>query len=184
MEWYEVVEFGRESKFEQGDIITNCPFYDTHPDGKGGLETNVYRYDVVIMTQSCDLENGKTDKIFVAPWKPLQYHLDAFLAKQQRINPDKLMLTVKEKRNFFENLKNGIFYRYYILDKCPDCGLPEHPVIDFGNTYSVSLSELNRIAFDQNSIIRLKSPFKEHLSQAFARYFMRVGLPSTIQNPF
>jgi hypothetical protein len=27
---------------------------------------------------------------------------------------------------------------------------------------------------------RLKPPFLEHLSQAFARFFMRVGLPSTI----
>jgi maleate cis-trans isomerase len=25
--------------------------------------------------------------------------------------------------------------------------------------------------------VRLLSPYKEHLSQAFARYFMRVGLP-------
>jgi hypothetical protein len=27
---------------------------------------------------------------------------------------------------------------------------------------------------------RLKPPFLEHFSQAFARFFMRVGLPSTI----
>jgi hypothetical protein len=27
---------------------------------------------------------------------------------------------------------------------------------------------------------RLESPFLEHFSQAFARFFMRVGLPSAI----
>ena len=27
---------------------------------------------------------------------------------------------------------------------------------------------------------RLQSPFLEHLSQAFARFFMRIGLPSTV----
>jgi hypothetical protein len=27
---------------------------------------------------------------------------------------------------------------------------------------------------------RLQSPFREHFSQAFARFFMRVGLPAAI----
>jgi len=29
--------------------------------------------------------------------------------------------------------------------------------------------------------LRLLPPYREHLSQAFARYFMRVGLPSNIK---
>lgn len=31
-----------------------------------------------------------------------------------------------------------------------------------------------------DGIVTLNSPYKEHLSQAYARFFMRVGLPTNI----
>ena len=41
-------------------------------------------------------------------------------------------------------------------------------------------SYLTRHAAALGNRHRLQSPFLEHFSQAFARFFMRVGLPSSI----
>lgn len=184
MGWYTSIIFGVDTVFEQGDIIKGCPFYETHLNGKGELETDSYLYNAVVMTQSCDLENHKVDKVLLAPWKPLQAHFESHLEKVRRGNPDKMALSAKKKRSFFDNMRNSIFNRFHLLDRWPENGLADYPVVDFGGTFSIGLGELERIARKQGGIIRLNSPYKEHLSQSFARYFMRVGLPSNISNPF
>ena len=53
-------------------------------------------------------------------------------------------------------------------------------VVDFREIYSLPFEYLVKHATELGSRWRLKSPFLEHFSQAFARFFMRVGLPSTI----
>ena len=53
-------------------------------------------------------------------------------------------------------------------------------VVDFGQIFSLPPAYLARRATQLGSRWRLDSPFLEHFSQAFARYFMRVGLPVDI----
>jgi len=53
-------------------------------------------------------------------------------------------------------------------------------VVDFKNVYSINRSTLNDTVKNLKNRIRLLPPYREHLSQAFARYFMRVGLPQDI----
>jgi hypothetical protein len=53
-------------------------------------------------------------------------------------------------------------------------------VVDFRNVYGVHIENLKIIAEKIPERLRLLPPYREHLSQAFARYFMRVGLPQDI----
>jgi hypothetical protein len=53
-------------------------------------------------------------------------------------------------------------------------------VVDFREIYSLPFDYLVGRATDLGPRWRLHSPYLEHFSQAFARFFMRVGLPSTI----
>ena len=53
-------------------------------------------------------------------------------------------------------------------------------VVDFREIYSLPYKYLEEHATGLGQRWRLKSPFLEHFSQAFARFYMRVGLPSTI----
>lgn len=64
---------------------------------------------------------------------------------------------------------------------------PENPennrealVVDLRQIYTLPYEYLLKHATDLGSRWRLKSPYLEHFSQAFARLFMRVGLPSSI----
>ncbi len=66
-------------------------------------------------------------------------------------------------------------------------GATEHPdnnreafVVDFREIYSLPLKYLTDHAANLGPRWRLQSPYLEHFSQAFARFFMRVGLPSRI----
>lgn len=54
-------------------------------------------------------------------------------------------------------------------------------IVDFRKTWSLPFNYLQSKANKLH--LRLLPPYREHLSQAFARYFMRVGLPIDIQ-PF
>jgi hypothetical protein len=53
-------------------------------------------------------------------------------------------------------------------------------VVDFREIYSLTYDYLVEHGTILGPRWRLDSPFLEHLSQAFARFLMRVGLPSTI----
>ena len=55
-----------------------------------------------------------------------------------------------------------------------------HKVVDLRQLFSVPISTLRAIAEKQEYRLRLLPPYREHLSQAFARVFMRVGLPTDI----
>jgi hypothetical protein len=50
-------------------------------------------------------------------------------------------------------------------------------VVDFRRLFTLPKSFLSEFAASSGPRLRLRSPYREHLAQAFARYFMRVGLP-------
>jgi hypothetical protein len=53
-------------------------------------------------------------------------------------------------------------------------------VADFRQIFSLPVPYLRRHAAGLAMRWRLQSPYREHFSQAFARFFMRVGLPTAI----
>ena len=53
-------------------------------------------------------------------------------------------------------------------------------VANFREIYSLPVEYLTEHAEKLGERWRLQPPFLEHFSQAFARFFMRVGLPSDI----
>jgi len=57
-------------------------------------------------------------------------------------------------------------------------------IVDCGKVFCLPLPFIQELAVRQSPRLRLRSPYREHLSQAFARFFMRVGLPQDINlNP-
>lgn len=53
-------------------------------------------------------------------------------------------------------------------------------VVEFHRLYALPKEYLQSVASDTALRLRLLPPYREPLSQAFARYFMRVGLPIDI----
>jgi hypothetical protein len=56
----------------------------------------------------------------------------------------------------------------------------EITLVDFRQVFSLPLSFARQQAIASGERLRLLPPCREHLAQAFARFFMRIGLPTDI----
>ena len=68
--WYEIVK--KNDPIKQGDLVNSCPTINPVSDSDIGegkkLSGDVVEYDVVVMSQSCDLEHEKIDLVLVCPF--------------------------------------------------------------------------------------------------------------------
>ncbi len=153
----------------QGDYLLNCPIplLPEQPDNLREQTLSVKEGDLIIVTQSCDLENGKVRLVAACPI----YHI----VEYEKINQ------ALAKKGRWEEVRKGRVEPLHLLSS------PVQPednraalVVDFREIYSLPLEFLAKHAEKQGLRWRLKSPYLEHFSQAFARFFMRVGLPSSI----
>jgi len=161
----------------QGDILLSFPLVDLphRIDHPGRYEATVNVYDVIILTQSCDLarDKPKIDRVVVCPVCKLEYFVnenELFKHKSQ-----------KQKISLKNRLRQGAVVGFHLLMK-PNIApqLDDFLVVDFRGTSSAPYHFLVDFASAMGPRLRLLPPYREHLSQAFARFFMRVGLPVDI----
>ena len=80
-----------------------------------------------------------------------------------------------------EEARRGVLPGFHILAACGVPGFErEVRIADFRRVYSLPVPFVRRQAENAGGRLRLLPPYREHLSQAFARFFMRVGLPTNI----
>jgi hypothetical protein len=158
-------------ELRQGDMLPDCFVPVFRPEfGQDLSKTErvaVDEYHLIVLTQSCDLANHKARLVALSPIYPL--------AEFEEINPD------FKTKGAWESVRLGRREGLHLLAS------PTNPkenrlalVVDFREIYSLPFEYLSDRALQLGQRWRLKSPFLEHYSQAFARFFMRVGLPSSI----
>jgi len=155
---------------EQGDVFYNVPVIEPiSADVERGekLKFKVTKFDVIVMSQSCDLGAGKIQNVTVCPVENLQIHLiNNFSSKGER-------------QGHVKKLRRGEDLRFHLLNKEFEI-CDEFLVVDLKNAYGINYDLLERLKDSQLKRIRLLPPYREHLSQAFARVYMRIGLPVDI----
>lgn len=169
--WYTAVSNSRE--IEQGDLIPNCPIIvpPATIEINGEYDLEVMNINSVILSQSCDLINNKIDIVLVCPTMTLSEFRNNLPDSEQ---------TIKAFKKHVDNLKKGHLPGYHLLNKDDNLGINDYLVVDFRNVYGIHIDNLKIIAENLGERVRLNPPYREHLSQAFARYFMRVGLPQDL----
>jgi hypothetical protein len=170
--WFKDVD--AVSSLEQGDILFNCnvliPDKSHYLAILNNIETevpvNIIQINAIVLSQSCDIVNDKINAIIVCPIWPLQVLIDNnahFKSSKAR-----------------EELRQGNIPSYHLLNKLKlENNNEEFYFVDFHNIYSIPKTFIIEL-IQKEKRIRLQPPYREHLSQAFARYFMRVGLPTDI----
>jgi len=164
-EWWMVVE-GRQ--LAQGEYLPRClvPFFK--PDygtGQATQEVPVKEYDCIVVTQSCDLANDKAPLVALCPIYPIARYEQANAGFKKR----------------WEEVRQGRVEGLHLIASMTNPNdNRECFVADFRQIYSLPNGYLQAHALNQGRRLRLRSPYLEHFSQAFARFFMRVGLPSSI----
>jgi hypothetical protein len=157
-------------QLEQGDYLTRCWIPVIGADFDPSSVEPVISFgkrNLIIVSQSCDLAN---DKIQLAALCPI-----ADLAIWEQLNPD------YAKRGFWESVRQGRREGLHMLSAFADSDDGRNSlVVDFRQIFSLPVPYLRKHASILSPRWRLQSPYREHFSQAFARFFMRVGLPTAI----
>jgi hypothetical protein len=187
--WYQAA--AASERLTQGDLIFDCPLL-----GWGGEpiqtpnapETDTlkqaveyFRADVVVMTQACDLEHAKVRNVVLCPHVSLSAFRRVWERAMQQVGQNP---TAKAWRNTCNDIADGYVWNQAFLNRCAlgDGTLQtELRVVDFHEIYTVPRTFLETLLARRNMPrLQLLPPYREHLSQAFARFFMRVGLPQPL----
>jgi hypothetical protein len=174
-DWYDVTQ---GSELRQGDLLRQCPIPRVRglehwplPAGHA-LEVDINWEDVVIVSQSCDLANDKIDDVVLAQV------LDWTVACQALIQQGN---TFARSRNFRRALVAGNIPSLSLLHKRDSTPSIGWSIVDFHRLFVLPKSVVLAVAHAAGPRLRLRPPYREHLAQALARYFMRVGLPHDAQ---
>ena len=157
----------------QGDVLGECyvPIFKFLLDQAGDLDEphNIPLdiVDLIVITQSCDLRNRKAPMVACCPI----HKLESF----EEINPH------FKNKGEWEKVRTG---RMAGLHMIAGVDKPEDNrnalVVDYREIHSLPFEYVFDFVKTKNQRPRLNSPYLEHFSQAFARFFMRVGLPAEV----
>lgn len=167
--WYTRIE---DASLEQGDFFFGCPVLEpVLPDelkrGQDSLQAVVKEYDVIVLSQSCDLIAGKLDSVLLCPVFPLDIAEQNYSA----------LRSPKDK----EAVRRGNVPGLYMVAACDVEGFVSPiRIASFRSVFSLPFNYIQSIAATTQPRLRLLPPYREHLAQAFARFIMRVGLPVDI----
>jgi len=191
--WYD--EVPPTAPLMQGDFIESCPVlvFDQVPT-VGNAQSNeallaeldkahgVQMVRAIVMTQACDLEHRNVRNVILCPI----YHLEEYrgLWEERRRQSGKNASTT-DWNGHTKQVRDGKVWNLTMLQKrdasSPDVLSIPHQVVDFHEVFSLPLDFLTAwVQAKGEPRLRLRPPYREHLSQAFARFFMRVGLPDDI----
>jgi hypothetical protein len=138
----------------------------------------------IVMSQACDLEHHNLRNVILCPIYGLEEYRESWEARKKKEvgrTP-----STPDWNSHIKQVKDAKIWNLTMLQKWDATGsdvlsIP-HQVVDFHEVFSLPLDFLIAWLRAKNETrLRLRPPYREHLSQAFARFFMRVGLPSDIK---
>jgi hypothetical protein len=166
--WFDVVQ---GSDLAQGDIITGCPVLRPSYDAvfsDSNVTVAVWTRTGIILTQSCDLAARANAKPHASEVLFCPVYSQAEMANHGFFS----------RKSAWEEARKGRLPAYHVLNRCDLDGQErDFQLVDFSRVFTVEIALIRELAGRHGSRLRLNPPNREHLAQAFARFFMRVGLP-------
>ena len=166
-EWYEAVS---GPDLAQGDVLQQVllPFISSSDPNRP--EIVLERTSAVVLTQTCDLENQKVTHVLLGAVVRYESYAEA-----ERSRGNQFVAS----RRFRKAVLEGALPPLAVLRPSEVAGLPfEWSLVDFRRLYTLPLDDVRSMAGSLGTRLRLRSPYREHLAQSFARFHMRVGLPT------
>ena len=180
--WYETTS--TEQTLLQGDLVQGCPTL-TLPTSLADLEagqiqtTRILR-NAIIMTQSCDLASKGADTVLLCPYYPFKQWIQRSSGYRNQVGKGEPVKNLVTKE--LEALAEGRRVLQHLLNRDDSAGITDYLVVELNAAFSIHRSVITELIARQQTRTRLRSPYREHLSQAYARVFMRVGLPENISS--
>jgi len=168
-EWYIVAK--NDPVILQGDLLDDflAPFPKSIDISKKEPECSyeMIKMDAVVISQSCDTATKADDD-------------DQIVVCQRHFLADVFKSKSKLKEAWPNLVKDRVINKLLINNFDHDELGFDYSFIDFSKIFVVPHSYASEFASKKTKRIRMNSPYRERLSQAFSRKFMRVGLPINI----
>jgi hypothetical protein len=153
-----------DDPLDQGDLIDDCPVASINYTQVGRVDQSKYAVDlhrVVVLTQTCDLAQGKTKSIIVASVFDAQAMIDAGFVKAADVKGP---------------IRAGRSFGVYFLPANSAAALGEM-IVDFRSLHMLGIEFLDELRLAGKRRARLLTPYREHLAKHFADTYSRIGLP-------
>lgn len=150
----------------QGDIVIGCPivrFEPAHEDVMPAWTLAQSTERVLILTQACDIANGKVSRLQVALVQDVKDVVALGKVSQATIR-DQVRL-------------HRVFGLYFLPEW--EGRFPES-IVDLRNIHTIPLKMFEELA-QKGDRVRLTTPYREHLAQHFAVTYSRIALPEPYQ---
>lgn len=176
----------RLGRISQGDIFRDVECIEYVAEKRGIIEVSKIVFPlVVVLTQDCDLEqnaryrgdrkpSSDDKRLFSVLVAPL-YNAEHVFQGMHLSDLDLRMEPINKKRTPGTTLIQNERPRYHYLNFPDDIPIVAQ-IVDFKHYFSVNVSYLDWIR-GKNFICRISELYREDLSQRFAAYLARIGLP-------
>lgn len=176
----------RKQRICQGDILRDLEFIVGAPisNTEAEIEPSSNKEYWVVMTQDCDLSQDFAQRlasskmgsnsirsILLCPAYPARQ----FYTGEHLKDWDTETFNAKKVKKI---IKNDEYKRYHYIKGEPELGVPEL-VIDFKHFFTVPVE----VAYSQRKstyIATIGELYREELSQRFANFLSRIGLPEAV----
>jgi hypothetical protein len=178
------VDTRRRTRISQGDVFRDVECIEYVSEKQGVIQVSKIVFPLVmVLTQDCDLEqdsenrgkptqNTKLLSVLVAPLYNAEHVFLGSHLSDLGLNMEPITKSKTPGKTLVQNERP----RYHFID------FPSHvplvtSIADFKHYFSVHVSYLETIR-KTNFVCRLSDLFREDVSQRFAAYLARIGLPS------
>lgn len=168
----------------QGDLFSDVEFIEHAIERNGRVEIAKVVFPlVIVLTQDCDLEQDykvrwsrketNEDKMLFSVLVAPLYNLEHLRAGEHLSDLERTMHKINSKA--VGTLKNNQTPRYHYIEFPDD--VPIVPsVIDFKHYFSVNVEYLKKRKA-KHFICKVAEIYREDISQRFASFLSRIGLP-------
>jgi hypothetical protein len=161
---YELVSAG--APLTHGDIVVGCTIIRFESAHEGVIPRWILAQSterVLILTQACDIANGKVTRLQVAVVQDVE---------------DVVALGQISRATIRDHVRLHRAFGLYFLPEWE--GHLSESIVDLRNIHTVPLKMLEELAQKGNRV-RLGTPYREHLAQHFAVTYSRIALPEPYQ---
>ena len=178
-----------EKRLQQGDILSDVEYIEYADENHGEITISKICFPtVIVLTQDCDLhwdyenrqkkEKANQDKyLFSVIVAPL-YNYEHFIRGEHLSELKQTMISINtnQEKTKVSNLKNNEIPRYHYMEFEQQVPIV-NSVIDFKHYFSVSAEHLSQHK-NKHYLCTVSELFREQISQRFAYYLSRIGLPT------
>jgi len=175
------------NRIRQGDIFREVEYIEYVNESKGIIEVSkiIFPY-VIVLTQDCDLQQDYTlrwskrqrqnhDKLLLSTLVAPLYNAEHIYTGEHLSEIGLKMQFISKNKTPGKNLRNNMMPRYHYIEFPDD--VPIVPsVIDFKHYFSVNIEYLKKLK-KEKFVCNIAPLYREDISQRFAAFLSRIGLP-------